>query len=86
MATNVKEKFVAKIIEAIGAAYLGTQDKKYYFEQDGTQIAMTLTCPKVPIEFAARKQEEVASAQTPNPEFTPEEKKTIENLMWKLNL
>lgn len=84
MATNAKEKFVAKVIEAMSAAYLGTQDKKYYFEQDGTQIAMTLTCPKVPIEFAARKQEEIAPAL--NPEFTPEEKKTIENLMWKLNL
>lgn len=85
MATNVKEKFVAKIIEAIGAAYLGTQDKKYYFEQDGTQIAMTLTCPKTPIEFAEREQGETAAA-TPNPEFTPEERKNIENLMWKLNL
>lgn len=84
MATNAKEKFVAKVIEALSDAYLGTQDKKYYFEQDGTQIAMTLTCPKVPIEFAEKKQEEVAPAF--NPEFTPEEKKTIENLMWKLNL
>lgn len=85
MATNAKEKFVARVIEAIGDVYLGTQDKKYYFEQDGTQIAMTLTCPKVPVEFAAKEKNEVVAATT-NPEFTPEERKTIEDLMWKLNL
>ena len=84
MATNAKEKFVARVIEAIGDAYLGTQDKKYYFEQDGTQIAMALTCPKIPIEF--EKRENAATAATPDPEFTPEERKTIEDLMWKLNL
>lgn len=84
MATNAKEKFVARVIEAIGDAYLGMQDKKYYFEQDGTQIAMALTCPKTPIEF--EKKESAATAVTPNPEFTPEERKTIEDLMWKLNL
>lgn len=83
MATNAKEKFVARVIEAISDAYLGTQDKKYYFEQDGTQIAMTLTCPKTPIEFAKKEK---ATAATPDPEFTPEERKTIEDLMWKLNL
>lgn len=86
MATNAKEKFVAKVIEAMGATYLGTQDKKYYFEQDGTQIAMTLTCPKVPVEFAARERGEIAAVPTSNPEFTSEERKTIEDLMWKLNL
>lgn len=84
MATNAKEKFVARVIEAIGDAYLGTQDKKYYFEQDGTQIAMALTCPKTPIEF--EKRENAAAAATPDPEFTPKERKTIEDLMWKLNL
>lgn len=85
MATNAKEKFVARVIEAIGDAYLGMQDKKYYFEQDGTQIAMALTCPKTPIEFEKREKGESAAA-TPDPEFTPEERKTIEDLMWKLNL
>lgn len=84
MATNAKEKFVAKVIEALSDAYLGTQDKKYYFEQDGTQIAMALTCPKTPIEFT--KKENITAAAAPDPEFTPEERKTIEDLMWKLNL
>lgn len=45
---------------------------------------MALTCPKTPIEF--EKRENAAAAATPDPEFTPEERKTIEDLMWKLNL
>ena len=51
--TEAKEKIINKIITALGEAYIGEYDKKYYFlsEENGTkkQVAISLTCPKNPI-------------------------------------
>lgn len=49
-----KEAVEKKIIEAFGADYITTVDKKIYvYGNEGgekVQIAISLTCPKVPIE------------------------------------
>lgn len=49
-----KEKLINKIIDAVGSSYIGLHDKKYYFwsEENGqkVQIAVSMTCPKTPIE------------------------------------
>lgn len=51
--TEAKEKIINKIIAALGEAYIGEYDKKYYFlsEENGSkkQVAISLTCPKNPI-------------------------------------
>ena len=50
-----KEALINKIIGINNIKYIGMFDKKYYFEEnDGgemVQIAISLTCPKVPVEF-----------------------------------
>ena len=50
-----KENLINKIIEALGDAYLGAFDKKYYFsmQENGEkiQVAISMTCPKTPVEF-----------------------------------
>ena len=52
-----KENLINKIIEVMGDAYLGTYDKKYYFivpeNGEKVQVAISMTCPKNPVEFAA---------------------------------
>lgn len=54
--TEAKTRLMNKIIAAIPAEdYAGCLDKKYYFwsMEDGvrTQVCLTLTCPKTPIEI-----------------------------------
>lgn len=51
----VKEKVINIIQQAFGEDYLGISDKKIYVQaNDGAngivQVAITLTCPKIPIE------------------------------------
>lgn len=50
-----------KIIAALGDSYLGIYDKKYYFTSsengEQVQVAIALTCPKTPVEFAANLAE-----------------------------
>lgn len=53
--TEAKERLMKKIIGAVPAEdYVGCVDKKYYFWsiEDGqkTQVCLTLTCPKTPVE------------------------------------
>lgn len=53
---EAKEKLLNKIIENLGEFYLGTYDKKHYFTMsengEQVQIAISMTCPKTPVEFA----------------------------------
>ena len=53
---EAKDKLINKIIEALGDSYLGTYDKKYYFTMpengEMVQVAVSMTCPKTPVEFA----------------------------------
>lgn len=48
-----KELVEKKIIAAFGADYVGTVDKKIYVQAmengESVQIAISLTCPKIPI-------------------------------------
>lgn len=57
MAKNdmAKSLVVEKLKQAFGSDFLGEADKKYYVmsKEDGApvQVAITLTCPKVPVDF-----------------------------------
>ena len=52
-----KESVVAKMKSVFGEDWMGEYDKKYYVwaQENGEriQIAITLTCPKVPVEATA---------------------------------
>ena len=47
--TEAKKSFIAKIINTFPDKYVGEQDSKYYFWENGIQIAVSMTCPKVPL-------------------------------------
>ena len=53
--TEAKEKLIENFIKANSDNYIGCFDKKYYFwsNENGekVQIAVSLTCPKTPIEI-----------------------------------
>ena len=53
---DAKEYVVNKMAEAFGDAWIGEYSKKYYVwsQENGEriQIAISLTCPKVPVEVA----------------------------------
>ena len=92
-----KTEVVQKIIAAFGDDYVGEASNKYYvWADDGgekVQIAITLTCPKNPLETSQNfritdggidftqsiKKPEVA-------DFTEDEKSTINKLMAELGL
>lgn len=54
---QAKEAVVNKIRAAFGENYIGEYDKKWYVwsQENGerVQIAISLTCPKVPVEVSA---------------------------------
>ena len=54
-----KEYVEKKLVEAFGGNYLGVSDKKIYVQapENGemVQVAITLTCPKVPVAFEGIK-------------------------------
>lgn len=58
MAKNdaAKALVIAKLKEVFGNDFLGEADKKYYVlskeNGESVQVAITLTCPKNPVEFA----------------------------------
>ena len=100
-----KEEVVKKISEAFGSNFIGEFDKKVYvWANDGgeqVQIAISLTCPKNPIQVDASislddgdfdftddapKTPKVAVSAAPPAEITEEEKKNIAELMAKLGL
>ena len=86
-----KVKVEEKIKEAFGTDYVGCFDKKLYvWADDGgerVQICISMTCPKTPVGGVAVSQstEEIPQAQEAF-EVTPQEEKTIEDLMKKLGL
>lgn len=53
---DAKEYVVNKMAEAFGDAWIGEYSKKYYVwsQENGerVQIAISLTCPKVPVEVS----------------------------------
>lgn len=101
---DAKERLINKFIEAAGDSYLGMFDKKYYFlsAENGEQIqvAVSMTCPKTPVEFAVTAESDgdwdftddkpkTATAAVSNAapaEITQEEVANLEELMKKLGL
>lgn len=94
-----------KIKEAFGASFAGVADKKLYvWADDGNekvQIAITLTCPKVNVDFGDNAGGFIEAGPAtgtvapyvgkratiePIVEMTPEEEKNIAELIRKLNL
>lgn len=84
---EAKESFITKIINLFPDNYVGCYDKKYYFWENGVQIAVTLTCPKTPI--GETNTPPSAFAETPAPEqveFTQTERETLSKLMEALGI
>ena len=100
-----KQQVINKLKTAFGADFIGEYDKKIYvWANDGgeqVQIAISLTCPKNPIEIAANVDTDggdwdfsdnaptntkVAVANAGPAEITEEEKSNIADLMAKLGL
>lgn len=100
--SEAKEKLINKIIAALGDSYLGIYDKKYYFISEGNgekvQVAISLSCPNVPIEFSNTVSTNnridfesaptlIQSAATPSAvEITEQEQKNIADLLKSLGL
>lgn len=99
-----KEAVVNKIAAAFGENYIGEYDKKYYVwaNENGEriQIAISLTCPKAPIEIATNlveadgdwdfsdepKTSTIAVSNAAPAEITEQEKQNIADLMARLGL
>lgn len=102
---EAKIKLINKIAKALGDSYLGEYDKKHYFIENENgeqiQIAISLTCPKNPIQFDktiinsnedwdfsddANVKTIAPVASAAPAEITEEEKSNIANLLVKLGL
>lgn len=97
-----KSQVVDKIRAAFGADFIGEYEKKYYVwaQENGEriQIAISLTCPKVPVQVAAapitgdynfedNATAPVVAASSFKPaEITEEERARVNDLMKKLGL
>lgn len=102
---NAKTEVINTIAKAFGDKFIGEFDKKIYvYANDGgemVQIAMSLTCPKNPIQVDTtittstgdwdfsdnpKVNTTVAVANAAPAEITEDEKANIANLMAKLGL
>ena len=101
---NAKLAVINKLAEAFGNDYIGEYDKKQYvWANDGgerVQIAISLTCPKNPIEVAnvtddggdwdfsdsKPKAAPVAVSNAAPAEITEQEQQNIADLMARLGL
>ena len=95
-----KDNVIQKMRMAFGNDFIGIHDKKVYvWADDGgerVQIAISMTCPKTNVDigdshnWADTKEEDSAcptpAAATVKSELTAEERKTINDLMARLNL
>lgn len=100
--TEAKEKVIDAIRSAFGDKYLGVYDKKVYVlsEENGEsiQVAISLTCPKTPIEpndttldFGQGRDFEnpnvtFSQPSSNNSVISEEERQTIAELMTRLGL
>lgn len=103
---EAKQKVAEKIAAAFGADYVGEVDKKHYVwtteNGERIQIAISMTCPKVPIildttaqtgdwNFENDTQPMATTVATPvaavqPAEISEQEKKNIADLMQRLGL
>lgn len=94
--TEAKNYVSKKIQETFGPAFLGVVDKKLYISVkengENLQVAISLTCPKENLEFAANEAPTIGKATAPaigtatSAQFTQKEKETIEELMRRVGL
>ena len=102
--TEAKRRIADKLAEVFGPDYIGEFDKKYYIwsSENGerVQVAISMTCPKTPVEFAAAveadgdwdfsddkpKSEAVAVSNAAPAEITEHEQQNIADLMARLGL
>ena len=101
--TIAKDLVEKKIISAFGADYVGTFDKKIYVTAmengEKVQIAISLTCPKVPVVVDNTVQIGDYNFEDPTPtvttnatgtfipaEISDDERKTVADLMARLGL
>lgn len=96
---EAKAALIKRFAAAVGADYLGEQDKKYYFnsKENGevVQIAISMTCPKTPVTFNGHggdlnfdeDEPAPAPATSASPvEMSEDEQATLERLMNELGL
>ena len=97
---DAKALVIKKLAEAFGEDFIGEYDKKYYVwsKESGEkiQVAISLTCPKVPvgnvnINAAAGKIDFEAGPTIAPTSFTPaeitdEEKQNLADMMARLGL
>lgn len=96
---EAKAALIKRFAAAVGADYLGEQDKKYYFnsKENGevVQIAVSMTCPKTPVTFNGHggdlnfddEDGSVAATVGTSPvEMTEDEQATLDRLMKELDL
>ena len=100
-----KQQIIDKLAVALGEDFIGEYDKKVYVwaNENGerVQIAISLTCPKTPIEIAATAVEDggdwdftsdkpktatIAVTNAAPAEITEQEKQNIADLMARLGL
>ena len=100
--TIAKQKVINKIKQAFGADFIGEYDQKLYVwtteNGERIQIALSLTCPKVPVaisdnpttgdfNFEDDAPNVVVAAGAFQPaEITTEERERVNDLMRKLGL
>lgn len=97
--TAAKEEAFQRIAKEFGTDTVGIYDKKLYVNimKDGSpvQIAISLTCPKIPVGIVGKSDSinfedttlpEVAPTRFSPAEYTPEERQTVEDLMKALGL
>lgn len=103
---EAKQRIADKMAEVFGSDWIGEYEKKYYIwsseNNERIQVAISMTCPKVPIEVSETTNitsednsnwnwgNSSTSNTTPSTqasaEITEEEKKNLADLMAKLGL
>lgn len=100
---EAKEKVAKKLAEVFGEDWIGEYEKKYYiWSNEGgerIQLAITMTCPKVPIEVASQadtggdwdwgdtaKAQPIAVNNAAPAEITDEEINNVKTLLERLGL
>lgn len=94
---QAKEALIKRFATAVGADYCGELDKKYYFwsveNGERVQIAVSMTCPKTPIEFQGNggdlnfdNDTSVSTPATSPMTMSEDEAATLERLMKELDL
>ncbi len=94
-----KDAVIEKIAQAFGGDFVGVFDKKVYVwsteEGERVQVALSLTCPKVPVgtinqspnlDFENTTIASAAPTVFEPAEFTDDERRTVEDLMKQLGL